>query len=228
MERYSIIDKGLKREFILLQGNGCRWRKCSFCDYHSDVSDDPFAINKPVLEKVSGIHGVLDIINSGSCFELDKDTLKLIQHTVRQKGIRTLWFECHWMYHGKLEEFRSLFPGTEVKFRCGVETFNAYVREKLWHKGIGMETSAEEIAKHFNGICLLCGVKGQSREDILRDIELAERFFEYYSLNLFCPNSTAAEVDEDLAYFVRHDIRKMLEKSSKAELLIENTDLGVG
>ena len=32
--RYSEITKGMKREFLLLQGTGCRWRKCTFCDYY--------------------------------------------------------------------------------------------------------------------------------------------------------------------------------------------------
>ena len=50
----------MPREFVLLQGTGCRWRRCEFCDYHSDVSDDPFEVNRQVLEQVTGEYGVLD------------------------------------------------------------------------------------------------------------------------------------------------------------------------
>ena len=124
MLRYSLIEKGMKREFLLLQGTGCRWRKCTFCDYHTDVSEDPYAVNKDVLSLVSGRYGVLDIINSGSCFEFDKDTITLIQKTAAKKNIRTLWFEAHWMYRKHLKDFASLFPGVDVKFRVGVESFN--------------------------------------------------------------------------------------------------------
>ena len=66
MDRYSLIDTKLKREFVLLQGLGCRWRRCAFCNYHEDVSESPYEINKEVLSQVTGVHGVLDVINSGS------------------------------------------------------------------------------------------------------------------------------------------------------------------
>lgn len=227
MLRYSLIEKGMKREFLLLQGTGCRWRKCTFCDYHTDVSEDPYAVNKDVLSLVSGRYGVLDIINSGSCIEFDKDTITLIQKTAAKKNIRTLWFEAHWMYRKHLKDFASLFPGVDVKFRVGVESFNGKLRER-WKKGIPESVSAEEIASYFNGCCLLVGVKGETKQDILDDIFLADKYFEYFSVNLFCPNSTREETDEALSYFVKTEIRKKLESNSKAELLIENTDLGVG
>ena len=227
MHRYSIIEKGLSREFLLLQGKGCKWKKCTFCDYHKDTSEDPYAINREILSMVSGKYGVLDIINSGSCFELDEKTISLIQDVVRKKDIHTLWFEAHWMYRSRLKEFASLFPQACVKFRVGVESFNGALRNK-WNKGIEESVSAEEIASYFNGCCLLVGLKGETREDIKRDIELAEKYFEYYSVNLFCPNSTAEELDEELALFVKKEIAPALLKNEKAEVLIENTDLGVG
>lgn len=227
MLRYSLIEKGMKREFLLLQGTGCRWRKCTFCDYHTDVSEDPYAVNKDVLSLVSGRYGVLDIINSGSCIEFDKNTIALIQKTAAKKNIHTLWFEAHWMYRKHLKDFASLFPGVDVKFRVGVESFNGKLRER-WKKGIPESVSAEEIASYFNGCCLLVGVKGETKQDILDDIFLADKYFEYFSVNLFCPNSTGEETDEELSYFVKTEIRKKLESNSKAELLIENTDLGVG
>ena len=54
MDRYSVIDTKLPREFVLLQGEGCRWRKCTFCNYHEDCSDEPYNINKEVLQRVTG------------------------------------------------------------------------------------------------------------------------------------------------------------------------------
>ena len=117
MQRYSLIHTKLPREFVLLQGTGCRWRQCTFCDYHSDTSADPYAINRPVLEQVTGHYGVLDIINSGSAPELDEQTILLIQQVVRTKHIHTLWFETHYMYRHRLAQFAALFEGVTVKFR---------------------------------------------------------------------------------------------------------------
>ena len=120
MDRYALIHTKMPREFVLLQGAGCRWKKCTFCDYHEDVSSSPFAINEPVLRQVTGHYGVLDVINSGSAMELDDDTLALIKEVVREKRIHTLWFEAHYMYRKKLKAFAEKFEGVSVKVRCGV------------------------------------------------------------------------------------------------------------
>lgn len=227
MERYSLITTGMKREFILLQGTGCRWKKCTFCDYYEDVSENPFEINKQVLGNVTGIYGVLDIINSGSCQEYDEETIRLIQKTTAEKNISSLWFESHWIYRNTLESFRKLFPSADVHFRCGAETFNPKLRTS-WNKGIAEDVTPDDIRKYFDGVCLLVGIKGQTREDIMKDVEIAERLFDYYSVNLFCPNSTATERDDELAEIFIREIAPIIRRSPKAEVLIENTDLGVG
>ena len=107
MNRYSKITEKLPREFVLLQGTGCKWRQCTFCDYHTDVSTDPFEVNRQVLEQVTGEYGVLDVINSGSAFELDDRTISLLQRIIVEKNIHTLWCEMHWMYRNRLEVFRK-------------------------------------------------------------------------------------------------------------------------
>ena len=224
--RYSTIDEGMKREFLLLQGKGCAWRKCTFCDYYLDSSSDPFVINEPVLDMVSGKYSVLDIINSGSAMELDERTLDKIAVTVREKKISDLWFEAHWMYRHSLVGFAEQFH-CRVHYRIGVETFNPDLRLK-WKKGIGRDVTAEEIRRYFDGICLLAGVKGQTLEDIKSSVETAERLFDYYSVNLFCPNSSQEERDDELADAFIREIVPSLRKSRKAEILIDNTDLGVG
>lgn len=224
--RYSTIDEGMKREFLLLQGKGCAWRKCTFCDYYLDSSSDPFVINEPVLDMVSGKYSVLDIINSGSAMELDERTLEKIAVTVREKKISDLWFEAHWMYRHSLAGFAEQFD-CRVHYRIGVESFNPDLRLK-WKKGIGRDVTAEEIRRYFDGICLLAGVKGQTLEDIKSSVETAERLFDYYSVNLFCPNSSQEERDDELADAFIREIVPSLRKSCKAEILIDNTDLGVG
>ena len=227
MERYALIHSVLPREFVLLQGTGCRWKTCTFCDYHEDVSDNPFAVNSEVLKQVEGVYGVLDVINSGSAMELDGRTVEMIKKVVKEKKIHTLWFEAHYMYKNQLAKFAEQFEGVEVKFRCGVESFDGRLRER-WNKGIAVSVTAEDVAKYFQGVCLLCCTVGDSKERILRDIELAERYFEYASVNVFCENGTAVKRDEELAKWFVEEVYPKLKVSSKIEILINNTDLGVG
>ena len=226
LERYSLITEGMQREFILLQGTGCRWRRCTFCDYYDDVSSDPFAGNKAVLDEVTGRYKVLDIINSGSAPEFDDRTIGYISRTAVDKGITDLWFEAHWMYRNVLEKFASRFP-CRVHFRTGVESFNPKLRS-AWNKEIGEDVTPEMIRKHFEGVCLLAGVKGQTVEDIMQSVEIAEKLFSYYSVNLFTPNTTKTERDEELCRIFIEKLAPTIRKSAKAEVLIENTDLGVG
>lgn len=227
MQRYSLIHTKLPREFVLLQGTGCRWRKCTFCDYHDDVSADPYEVNRPVLEQVKGVYGVLDVINSGSALELDSQTIALLQSIVRERGIHTLWFEAHYMYRHRLEAFAALFEGVEVKFRCGIETFDGTLREH-WCKGVPARVTPEDVARYFQGVCLLCCTEGESRERILADIETARKHFEYFSVNLFCNNGTSLRRDEALAAWFVDEVYPTLRDAEGVEVLIGNTDLGVG
>ena len=245
MERYSIIHDKFPREFVLLQGTGCRWGRCAFCDYHTDASDNPFEVNRAVLEQVTGQYGVLDIINSGSCFELDDQTIALIQRLVQEKKIHTLWFEAHWMYRLRLEEFRQKIIGDRlqmtggnsypaphsslltVKFRCGIETFDPDLRTK-WNKGVPANVTAEDVAKYFQGVCLLCCTEGETRERIIQDIQLAEQYFEYFSVNVFCDNTTAIKRDPVLAEWFIYDLYPTIKNNPHLEILLNNTDLGVG
>lgn len=227
MIRYAQIDKKLPREFVLLQGTGCRWGRCTFCDYHTDTSTTPYTINREVLSQVSGKHGVLDVINSGSGIELDHDTISLLQQIVVEKGIKTIWFEMHYMYRHKLQEFARQFAPAQVKFRCGIESFDGALRQQ-WNKGIPLDVTAEDVAKYFDGVCLLCCTIGDSTQRIVNDIATARRHFEYTSVNVFNINSTAVKQDVELARWFRNEIYPMLVDDERIEVLIENTDLGVG
>ena len=227
MERYAIIHTVMPREFVLLQGQGCRWKQCTFCDYHTDVSADPLAVNSEVLGCVTGVYGVLDIINSGSAMELDEQTIADIKRVVKEKHIHTLWFEAHYMYRNQLAKFAEQFEGVEVKFRCGVESFDGSLRQQ-WNKGIAVSVTAQDVAKYFQGVCLLCCTQGDSKERILKDIALAEQYFEYASVNVFCENSTSLKRDNALAKWFVEEVYPNLKDSNKIEVLVENTDLGVG
>ena len=217
----------MPREFVLLQGRGCRWGKCTFCNYHLDVSENPFEVNRPVLERVTGEYGVLDIINSGSAMELDEQTIELVKKVVREKNIHTLWFEAHFMYRNRLADFARLFAPAVVKFRCGVESFSPEQR-KRWNKGIPEWVTPEDVARHFKGICLLCCTDDDSRERIVEDIKTAKEYFEYFSVNLFCNNGTPVRRDEVLVEWFKNDLYPLIKDDPAIEILVDNTDLGVG
>ena len=81
MERYSRILEKDKREIVLLKSRPCIWGKCSFCDYIEDNDIDQKEnqkINDEVLNNITGQYGVLEVINSGSFFELPDETIERI------------------------------------------------------------------------------------------------------------------------------------------------------
>lgn len=222
-----MIHDKFPREFILLQGRGCKWRKCAFCDYYTDVSSEPYEVNRLVLEQLTGQYGVVDVINSGSAMELDEATIAALKARALELGVHTLWFEAHYMYRHRLADFAARFAPIQVKFRCGIETFDARLRTS-WNKGVAPEVTAADVARYFSGVCLLCCTEGDSRERILKDIALAEQHFEYFSVNVFCENTTSVRADKELALWFAAEVYPQLKLHPKSEVLLENTDLGVG
>jgi hypothetical protein len=74
----------------------------------------------------------------------------------------------------------------------------------------------------------MCGTVGESRTHILRDIELARQHFEYMSINLFNENSTAEKRDKQLQEWFVREVYPKIKDDQQIEVLINNTDLGVG
>ena len=86
MERYNVIADKNPREIVLLKAFPCAWGKCTFCDYIDDNSkneEEMVSLNSEILSRVTGETGVLEVINSGSCFELPKATLKEIREIIK-------------------------------------------------------------------------------------------------------------------------------------------------
>jgi len=226
IERYSVIDKKNPREIVLLKSTKCRWGRCTFCDYIHDNSDDIehiIELNKEILSMVSGELNQLEIINSGSCFELPTETLKDIKDIVEEKNIETLYFESHFMYRNRLDEIRDFF-NAKIIFKCGIETFDNEFRSLL---NKGFSASPEEIAHYFSSICLMVGIKGQTKEMIRRDIKFLEEHFEKGCVNVYVDNSTEIKSDPQLIEWFENEYA-YLEKNPQIEVLWHNTDFGVG
>lgn len=225
--RYSKITKKFPREFILLQGKGCFWKKCTFCDYYEDISKNPFEINSKVIENITGEFGVLDVINSGSAMEIDPQTLDLLIEKVNEKNINEIWLEVHWTYKDKLERFSKKFKNKVVKYRTGIETFNPKLRT-IWNKGIPENVSPTEIAKYFKSVCLLVGTENQTFEDVISDINIAKKYFERFMINIFAPNSTPVKENKLLINRFLNEIYPDIKDDPKIEISLNITDLGVG
>lgn len=228
MERYNRITDKNQREIVLLKAYPCAWGKCRFCDYIEDNSRDREAmlkLNAEILEKVTGEFGVLEVINSGSCFELPKETLALIKQVVQEKKIGRLFFEAHWMYRDRLQKMRD-YMGIPITFKIGVETFDDDFRENYLNKHAGF-TSAEEVSRYFDSPCIMVGIKGQTKEMIDHDMEMLKKYFKLGTVNVFTNNSTDVKRDEELVDWFMDKYSYLLDDPA-VEVLYEKTDFGVG
>lgn len=230
MERYSVIKEKNPREIVLLRGRGCVYKKCSFCDYHTDCcSDDEenVQLNHSVLSNVTGEYGNLEVINSGSVFELDSKTLGEIKHLCKEKGIKTIHFESHFIYNSKIPLLRQDFDGFDLKMKLGLETFDYDFREQVLRKGI-YEKDPDRIAENFDEANFLFGIEGQNARTMLRDIELGLQHFERICINIMCPNSTEMKPDRDVIEVFMDKLYPIYKDNDRVDILINNTDFGVG
>lgn len=230
MQRYGCIDQKRKREIVLLRGKGCAYRKCTFCDYYTDACGDTqanFLLNRAVLDRVTGKYGDLEVINSGSVFELDEQTLAYIGTLCRAKGIRTLHFEAHWLYRDRIAALRTRFADVAVKMKLGLETFDSDFRENVLHKGIAT-ADLQEICRGFDEANLLFGIAGQSISSMRADISLGLRHFERLCVNVMCKNATSVVPDEEVVSAFMREIYPEIKENDRIDVLVENTDFGVG
>lgn len=230
MERYSIIHEKNPREIVLLRGSGCVYRKCTFCDYHTDCLPDAaanFALNADVLARVTGVYGNLEVINSGSVFELDAQTLACIKDICMQKQIGILHFEAHNLFRSRIPALRAQFAPIQLKMKLGLETFDFDLRERVLCKGIPARDPAA-IADQFDEANFLFGIDGQTAESMRRDIECGLQHFERICVNIMCRNTTDIKPDEDVIGIFLREIYPEYKTHPRVDILIQNTDFGVG
>ncbi len=231
--RYSKVNGKFEREIVLLKSFPCIYGKCSFCNYIEDNSNDENKINKinfEILKEVTGEFKVLEVINSASVFELPKDTLKIIREVVYSKNIEVLYFEVFYPYHSKIEDLIKFFnkeKKVEIRFRTGIETFDNDFRRQIYNKNIFLDNKKiKELSEKIYSVCLLIATKGQTREMIKKDIEIALKNFKAVTINVFIENGTVVKRDEDLVNWFVKDM-KYLFFHPRVEVLIDNKDLGV-
>ncbi|MCQ4697194.1 radical SAM protein [Paeniclostridium sordellii] len=228
MDRYNEIKNKNQREIVLLKGFPCIWGKCSFCDYtlDNDVNEEEMnKLNFEVLENVTGKYKVLEVINSGSCFELPKKTLDKIKEAIKKQGIQKLFLESHWCYRNRLDEMREFF-GIEIIFKIGVESFDYNFRNNFLNKNAKFKT-VEELKSYFDSPCMMVGIKGQTKEMIDKDIEIVLNNFKHATINVFVDNTSKIKRDNDLVRWFKEKYA-FLDENDYIEVLYNNTDFGVG
>lgn len=104
----------------------------------------------------------MEVINSGSCFEIPRESLEYIKKIVVEKKIKKLFLESHWCYKNRLQEMRDFF-GIEIIFKIGVETFDNSFRNLVLNKNANFKT-VDEVKESFQSVCLLVGIKGRQRK----------------------------------------------------------------
>ncbi len=230
MKRYGIITKKRKREIVLLIGRGCAYKKCAFCDYHLDKcgsSKECFELNRRVLENVTGEYGELEVINSGSVFELDQKTLSLIRLICKKKSISVIHFESHFLYRDRIPDLRKDFSDFSLKMKLGLETFDYAMREKILKKGIP-EIEPKIISKSFDEANFLFGITGQTAASMEYDVETGLLYFERICINIMCKNSTQTVPDQKVTEIFMNELYPKYKDNERIDILINNTDFGVG
>ncbi|MCE3048822.1 hypothetical protein LW137_05065 [Helicobacter sp. faydin-H23] len=226
LKRYGLIETKHKREIVLLQGSGCRYKHCRFCDYYLDVSNQQEEINAKALSCVSGKYGVLEVINSGSFGELSMQTLHKIKEIASQKKITQLIFECHYLYRDEIPNLKEFFKDFKVKIKLGLESFDEAFREGVLRKGI-KEKNYAQIAKDFDEANFLVGIKGQNIKMIEKDLELGLELFERICVNVMCNNSKM-QADQTIIDEFLQTIYPRYQDNERIDFLLSNTDFGVG
>ena len=202
MERYSVLKDKNPREIVLLRGSGCKWKRCTFCDYHLDYcldEEDNYNLNAQVLSKVTGIYNKLEVINSGSFCDLDNKTMDLIIKTCEEKNISTVHFECHYIHHKEVPALKEKFKSTPEKIR----------------------TYSDEV-------CLLFGLTGQTESSMKNDIETGLKYFDRVCVNIMNDNTTNVKPDNSVIKVFAEKIAPNYIGNDRVDILMKNTDFGVG
>lgn len=230
--RYSEVKEKNLREIVMLRGNGCKWRKCRFCDYHLDSTnneEENYILNKEQLKKVTGKYHKLEVINSGSFIDLDEKTMNLIEKICIEKQIKQVHFECHWNHRASVKTLKERFAKNKIDVivKIGVESFDFLFRESYLVKGIDARRP-EEIAKYFDEVCLLQGIPGQTKDFMIQDIETGLKYFQRVCVNIMQENGKPIKPDPRVIKTFIEEVYPIYKNNERVDILLENTAFGVG
>ena len=94
-------------------------------------------------------------------------------------------------------------------------------------KGI-KETDPARIAEGYNECCLLFGLPGQTVDSMTNDIETGLKYFERVCVNIMVENSAPLQPSEDVRQAFMKEIYPCYKDNARIDILLHNTDFGVG
>ncbi|MBR4465179.1 radical SAM protein, partial [bacterium] len=80
----------------------------------------------------------------------------------------------------------------------------------------------------FQEANFLVGVKGQTAEMMLRDVELGLRYFQRININVMCDNTTPVKPDQGVIDIFMREIYPLYKDDERVDILLHNTDFTVG
>lgn len=133
------------------------------------------------------------------------------------------------MHRESVADFRKRFAdkGITLKIKIGVETFDFKFREGVLDKGIPTDDPAE-IARYFDEACLLFGLTGQTADSMKRDIETALTYFQRVCINIMTTNGSSLQPDDTVISLFVRELYPLYAENPRIDILMENTDFGVG
>ena len=141
-----------------------------------------------------------------------------------------------WVHFGAGNIFRQFIGGLQDtllnkgkadKGIVCVETFDYDYRENILFKGID-EKNPAVIAKNFDEVCLLFGLDGQTYTSMKHDIETGLTYFERVCVNIMVENSTKIKPNAEVIKLFMQELYPLYKDNERIDILIENTDFGVG
>ena len=117
--------------------------------------------------------------------------------------------------------------GVEPVIRLGLETFDYDFRENYLVKGID-EKNPKIIAEYFDEINVLQGIEGQTAESMIWDIEMGLKHFKRVYVNIMTENKMPIKPDKMVIEQFRTKVYPRFKDNDKVDILLENTDFGVG
>lgn len=117
--------------------------------------------------------------------------------------------------------------GIVLQVKGGVETFDADFREKILNKGFGYPTLSD-LQEVFDIVNLLVGVEGQTIEQVEENIKIGMENFDRVCVNLYKEMDDIMPANEDLKRKFMQEVYPLYKDFENVDILVENTDFGVG
>lgn len=225
---------------VLLKSTGCLNRGncvfCSFSDYYDENINSCIQYNNQELFEADLILGhlsigdkkykdiLVELAPSASFFEIPNNSQNYCFDVIRKNDrIAKFRTEVHY-YYGNLIKNTIHYLNGALDIKIGIETFNDHQRAIM---GKDYEIhSYKNVLRYTDKICLIGGIKGQTKEAIIEDIKIAKNEFQYTDWNLideaFVKNKNV--IDWNLRDWLINEIIPDLDKEPNIKVWNNSSD----